>query len=280
MGIKIRWLGTACFEIRLPSEEVIVIDPYLDEAINSAVRSSDIERADLICVTHGHFDHILDVGSLANRLGSTVICGKTVAENIQDRLNVPEKQIQATTVGETLKHGNLKIEVVKAIHVDNRRYFASQLGITLSDDLSTEDVVKMLWDSIEDDEIKNMLVSYLGKYPGGEQLNFVFQLLGNVRMYFCGSFPSPELFTIAEQAGAQILILQILLGYEEMAYEFARRVGASIVIPSHHDAFIPGQKTPDLQKVQRLFDQDPEMNFMAITAGKWYEINHVFVEGH
>ena len=88
MGIRIRWLGTACFEICLPSGEVIIIDPYLDEAINSAVRSRDIERADLICVSHGHFDHILDVGRLANRLGSKVICSSTVAENIQYRLEM------------------------------------------------------------------------------------------------------------------------------------------------------------------------------------------------
>ena len=29
MGWRIRWLGTACFEIALPSGKTLVIDPYL-----------------------------------------------------------------------------------------------------------------------------------------------------------------------------------------------------------------------------------------------------------
>ena len=80
MSIKLRWLGTACFEIRLSNGEALIIDPYLDDSLTCPIDSNEIERGDVICVTHGHFDHILDVGRLANRLGSTVVCSHVAAQ--------------------------------------------------------------------------------------------------------------------------------------------------------------------------------------------------------
>ena len=35
MVTKMRWLGTACFEIVLPDNQTIVIDPYVDDSVNS-----------------------------------------------------------------------------------------------------------------------------------------------------------------------------------------------------------------------------------------------------
>lgn len=278
MSIKLRWLGTACFEFRLPNGEVLIVDPYMHEAFNCPIRSDDIKRADLICITHGHFDHILDVGGLANRLGSTVLCSEKVGKNIQSRFGVPEKQIQAVTAGETLRRGSIEIEVVKAIHVDNRQYFAEQLGLDPSGEISAEDMVKKVFSNIEDSNIKEKLISHMGKYPAGEQLNYIFQFPGNLRLYFFGSTPAPELLPIAEASQAQVLILQLLMGREELAFDVAVRAGASIVIPSHHDAFFPGQRVPDLKKFKGLFENRPNMSFVETVPGKWYEIK-MMVEG-
>ena len=142
MTIQFRWLGTACFEFRLPTDEVVIIDPYMDDAYNCPLNSDQIQRADLICITHGHFDHVLDTGRLASRLGSTVLCSRQVAKNLPERIGVPEGQIQPVTAGETIKRGSVGVEVVKAVHVDNRQYFAEQFGVDLSDDITNEDMVR------------------------------------------------------------------------------------------------------------------------------------------
>ena len=34
MGFKIRWLGTACFEIRPEGGKTLVIDPYVDDSMS------------------------------------------------------------------------------------------------------------------------------------------------------------------------------------------------------------------------------------------------------
>lgn len=273
MSIRLRWLGTACFEIRLSNGEGLIIDPYLDDSLTCPIDSREIERGDLICITHGHFDHVLDVGRLANRLGSTVVCSHVVAQNIQDRFHVPKVQIQAVTAGDRMKRGSIQVEVVKAVHIDNRSYFAEQLGVELTEDITALDMVKRVFNTIENREVRNKLLSHMGKYPAGEQLNYIFQFPGNLRLYFFGSTPDPKLVPILEGCKAQILILQILKGREEGAAEAAFTSGAGIVFPSHHDPFFPGQKVPDLNKVRSLLERNKGVHFLELEAGKWYEID-------
>jgi L-ascorbate metabolism protein UlaG (beta-lactamase superfamily) len=250
----------------------------MDDAFNCPLDSERIKRADLICITHGHFDHVLDVGRLAGRLGSNVLCSRKVAVNIRDRLGVPETQIQAVTAGETLRRGSIQVEVVRAVHVDNRQYFAEQLGMELSDEMTTEDMVRKGFDGIQDPVIRERLLSYLGKYPGGEQLNYIFRFPGNLKFYFYGSTPDSGLLPLLEAAGAQVLILQVLCGRERGAFEVAQRSGASIIIPSHHDAFFPGQKIPDMEKLKGLFSREPGMTFLDPAPGQWY-LTDLNVEG-
>lgn len=273
MSIKLRWLGTACFEIRLPNGEALIIDPYLDESLICPIDSQQIERGDVICITHGHFDHILDVGRLANRLGSTVVCSHEVSQNIQNRFHVPEAQIRSVTAGDSLKRGGIQVEVVKAVHIDNRSYFAEQLGVELTEEISALDMVKRVFSTIEDGEIREKLLSHMGKYPPGEQLNYIFQFPGNLRLYFFGSTPDPELIPILEGCKAQVLILQVLRGREEGAAEAAFKSGAGIVLPSHYDPFFPGQKVPDLTKVRSPLERNEGIDFIELEAGKWYEID-------
>lgn len=272
MTTTFRWLGVACFEFRLANGEVLIVDPYLDDSMTSPVRSEDIARADAICITHGHFDHVLDVGKLANRLGSQVICSREVGLNLQKQFGISPKQIRAVTAGEVVKQGGTTIEVVRARHANNRLYYARQMGLEPAAVASTEEMVRRAFAGIEDPEARERLLSHLGKYPAGEQLNYIFQFPGNLRLYLFGSVPDPELLAQVEASRAQVMLLQILWGMEEKAVEMARRSGASVVIPSHHDPFFPGQKVPEMDKVRRLFEAQSGPTFLEPVPGEWHEI--------
>ncbi len=272
MSIFMRWLGVACFEIQLPTGEVIIIDPYLDNSLTAPITSQEIQRVDWIFITHGHFDHVLDVGKLASRLGSQVICSAEVGENIQKRLDVPANQARVVTAGETIKIGSSTVKVVKALHIDNRLYFADQLGYAPSDQMSVTDMVREIFSKIPGGEDREKILSHLGKYPPGEQLNYIFDLPGNLRLYFFGSVPHPELFFLVEEARPQILILQILRNKEKEAVELVRRSGAWLIFPSHHDPFFPGQKLPDMELVKRLMAKLPGVCFIEPQPGQWWEV--------
>ena len=69
--MRITWLGHGTFEFRLPSGQVVVMDPWTDG--NPAFpKGHEIARVDTICITHGHFDHIHDAVPLAKRFSPEV----------------------------------------------------------------------------------------------------------------------------------------------------------------------------------------------------------------
>ena len=77
-GIRIEWKGHACFKIKT-SKVVIYIDPY---------QVDDIEKADIILITHDHYDHCSPEDIEKLRKDSTVVfaagaeCGKVKPDAI------------------------------------------------------------------------------------------------------------------------------------------------------------------------------------------------------
>ena len=65
--MEITWLGHGTFQFRLPSGQVILMDPWTDG--NPAYpKGYEIQRVDTICISHGHFDHIHDAVPLATEV--------------------------------------------------------------------------------------------------------------------------------------------------------------------------------------------------------------------
>jgi L-ascorbate metabolism protein UlaG (beta-lactamase superfamily) len=70
--MQITWLGHGTFQFELPSGEVILIDPWTEG--NPAYPSRHkINRLDVMCITHGHFDHIHDAVPLAKKFSPQVV---------------------------------------------------------------------------------------------------------------------------------------------------------------------------------------------------------------
>jgi L-ascorbate metabolism protein UlaG (beta-lactamase superfamily) len=70
--MQITWLGHGTFQFKLPSGEVIIMDPWTDG--NPAYpKGFDIQRADTIAITHGHFDHIHDVIPLSEKFSPQIV---------------------------------------------------------------------------------------------------------------------------------------------------------------------------------------------------------------
>lgn len=70
--MEITWLGHGTFQFRLPSGQVILMDPWMDG--NPAYpKGFEIARVDTLCVTHGHFDHIHDAVPVAKKFNPEVV---------------------------------------------------------------------------------------------------------------------------------------------------------------------------------------------------------------
>jgi L-ascorbate metabolism protein UlaG (beta-lactamase superfamily) len=82
MSMRMRWLGTACFEIKLPDKRTLVIDPYVDDSVSAPITSDGFEGCDFLFITHGHYDHILDAGKLSRRFAPKIFCNSTAADSL------------------------------------------------------------------------------------------------------------------------------------------------------------------------------------------------------
>ena len=111
---RIRFLGVAGYEI-VAADQRILIDPFLSGSPLAPCRHEELERPDVILVTHAAYDHLGDAAEIACRTGAPVVCGGDVRHILIER-GVPERQIQATIWGILLRVGRVTIRPVECHH--------------------------------------------------------------------------------------------------------------------------------------------------------------------
>ncbi len=124
--VRVRWLGTAGYEIACHGH-VILIDPYLTRVglgrflfrrISpdlDRIAAARIERADAIFVGHSHFDHVLDVPVIAEQTGARVYGSRSTA-NLMQVCGLPEAQVVACAGRTTVEVGPFKVTLVPSEH--------------------------------------------------------------------------------------------------------------------------------------------------------------------
>lgn len=117
MSVNLRWLGYVCFEIVLPSGKVLLTDPFIDCSPTSPLKWEEVTGADYIALTHGHYDHITEVGPLARKFSSRVICSNQVADPLVDFFALDPSLVTRVTAGDRLEFKDLSVEVKRSEHI-------------------------------------------------------------------------------------------------------------------------------------------------------------------
>ena len=263
MAMKMRWLGTACFEIVLPSGKTVVLDPYLDDAYSAPIGSDQIEGCDYLFITHGHYDHVADAGKIAERFSPQIFCNTTTAGILTEHQGVDSDGVTSVRAGDEILRADLSAQVVEGVHAD-----MSQLRIPSH----KKQIVRIPAGGFDTGELEQQLKIY----PGGEHLNFVFDPKGGRRIYMAGTYPDPSLLPLAQRAEAHITLLQImssylLAGLEAQIIQLAKASGCRILIPQHHDPLEPSAPKADLTRFKQMVESTSEMTLMELVPGKWYD---------
>ena len=83
MSTKIKYLGHASFQV-LTNNNSILIDPFLTDNPSATTNADELD-ADAILVTHGHFDHVADVETIAKRTGALLIANYEIVTWFQNQ---------------------------------------------------------------------------------------------------------------------------------------------------------------------------------------------------
>lgn len=72
---ELYWYGHSAFKITTPSGKVILTDPWITNPTNKngATDLAKLNRADLILVSHGHFDHVGDAVEIAKKTNARLV---------------------------------------------------------------------------------------------------------------------------------------------------------------------------------------------------------------
>lgn len=151
--VAVTWLGNAGWQVS-EGNTVILVDPYLSRIRAPAppgappLPASDTRRAygwedrpesdrttidahihhaDLVLVTHAHYDHIFDVPYIAERTGATVV-GSESTTNILRAYGIAERQLITVRGGEDYQFNGFSLRVIPSLHspLDHKHYFSSQ----------------------------------------------------------------------------------------------------------------------------------------------------------
>ncbi len=135
------WYGHAAFRIVTPKGKTLLVDPWLTNPTNpSGAQDAKTVAADLILITHGHFDHIGDANDIAKRtkakLVATFDLGGALVAN-----GYPKDQYGMETGGNFggtlhLLDGEVAITFVPAVHSsgvgDNPKFGGAPGGFVIA----------------------------------------------------------------------------------------------------------------------------------------------------
>jgi L-ascorbate metabolism protein UlaG (beta-lactamase superfamily) len=223
--MELTWFGTAGFKIQT-NKHTLLIDPYFsrnDQAVPiQSVKPSAIHAANVILVSHGHFDHIYDVPTIAANTKAKVYCGNGIAAALV-RNGVERGQIREINAdGENFDFNGIRAQAFFSRHVQFDRWL----------------VFKTLL------RINFRLLRYLPlmrDYPEGQVLSWRLIVEGKTIHHF-GSAGSTaqELARLGSQPTDILLVpLQGHSDIIRIAHQYVTALQPKVVIPHHQDSFFP-----------------------------------------
>ena len=108
----ITWLGHSTFYVEVGDGPAILIDPWL-QGNPSHPADFQLERVDVLLLTHGHFDHVADAVRIAKEFKPSILCSFEVGNWLGSK--GAENVTGMNTGGSSETHG-LRVTMTRAWH--------------------------------------------------------------------------------------------------------------------------------------------------------------------
>jgi L-ascorbate metabolism protein UlaG (beta-lactamase superfamily) len=114
--LKATWLGHAAWQFE-GAGKVVIVDPFLDENPVAAKKAKDITRADVVLVSHDHFDHFADAPAICKQTGATLVSTYEIATGAAEKHGI---KAEGMNIGGTIEVDGVRIHMTIAFHTSSR----------------------------------------------------------------------------------------------------------------------------------------------------------------
>lgn len=253
-GVSIKWLSVSCFEMRFDGLTVVT-DPYITECAGTGLDWEAVENCDIICLSHGHWDHVSDIPRLMEKFSPIVLCGDQTARPLAKWLNCDPTVVYPMYPDVELDFDSVKIRALFARHTKRKLGYRDICGQLAASERWAD---------------QPMLADLLS-YGSLDYRNYLFTLPNGTRILICGSDPRPEQVNLCKALKPDIAIVQRSVSREANAKkaEFAAAIGCKVLIPHHQDVY-----GPDDPEILRSYGEEflrrvPDGTFINPEHGKW-----------
>ena len=223
--VEVLWLGHSTFRLTSTTGKVIVIDPFMTQNPRTPAKYKDLKalgKVDLILITHGHLDHVLDLRELAALSGATVVAPHELVLNaVAIGIVEAAKALPMNKGGTITPFGpGVKIHMVPAEHSSG----ADLRGLK--------------------PEVKD--VRFL---EGGNAVGYVIEFESGFKLYHCGDTAVFGDMALIQKFFNPDLALVPIGGHfgmdpERAAYAVKELIRPRQVIPIHYGTFPLLNRTP------------------------------------
>jgi L-ascorbate metabolism protein UlaG (beta-lactamase superfamily) len=116
MPSSLQFFGVAAYKITTANGKNVLIDPFLDHNIFSPVKSQDLDRVDLLLITHNASDHFGDAPEIIRRHNCPVICAKDVMHNLVSVHGIDPDLVRVTIWGMVIEAAGVRVRPVESHH--------------------------------------------------------------------------------------------------------------------------------------------------------------------
>ena len=118
--VRFKWLSHAGFAITSPEGKTVIIDPWISENPLCPVKVDDVTAADIVLVTHDHFDHIANAADIVKKTGAILVAVPETASKLQSEMGVAAENVvfggYGMNVGGRAEVKGIGITMTQAFH--------------------------------------------------------------------------------------------------------------------------------------------------------------------
>jgi L-ascorbate metabolism protein UlaG (beta-lactamase superfamily) len=243
MNGTITWLGHGSWRMNTPQGTVLYLDPWIRGNPACPISIEQVDRADIVCVTHGHSDHLGNAIEIVKKTNAVLVTLPEVAAYC-DRQGIPyDDRGGCLHTGGSVRQNNVQIYAVFALHTSD------------------------IWEGGGDQEERVV--------AGSGACGMVVEAEGAPTIYFAGDTGIfGDMALIGKLYQPEISILPIggkyTMGVREAAYAI-EMLGSRVLIPGHYNTF-PNQQADLGELCRQVAVRAPHTKVVPLKPGETYTV--------